>query len=364
MKNKPHLLTKKGLDASSEILITDVSKLIDQTKNQVAREYNSTQIQLCWLIGRRINEEMLKYKRAEYGQKIIDNISVNLSQKYGRGYSRPNLFRMLRFSKFFEDLKIVSTVSRQLSWSHLLLICAIDDSQKRDFYTEMCRIQHLSVRGLKKQIDSMLYERTAISKKPEKLIKKEIKNLQEKNQMTSSMIFKDPYFLNFVNIEDSHSEEDLENSILNQISEFLQELGTDFCFVARQKRMSTQKKDRYLDLLFYNRRLKRLIAIDLKIGEFEPAYKGQMEWYLKWLEENEVLPGEKKPLGIILCSSKDEEDIKYLELDKSGIHVAQYFTELPPKELLESKLREAINTAKEIHLRKQVVSHNNYKLQK
>jgi predicted nuclease of restriction endonuclease-like (RecB) superfamily len=142
----------------------------------------------------------------------------------------------------------------------------------------------------------MLYERTAISKKPEKLIKKEIKNLQEKNQMTSSMIFKDRYFLNFVNIEDSHSEEDLENSILNQISEFLQELGTDFCFVARQKRMSTQKKDRYLDLLFYNRRLKRLIAIDLKIGEFEPAYKGQMEWYLKWLEENEVLPGEKNLL--------------------------------------------------------------------
>jgi hypothetical protein len=137
MKNKPHLLTKKGLDASSEILITDVSKLIDQAKNQVAREYNSTQIQLCWLIGRRINEEMLKYKRAEYGQKIIDNISGNLSQKYGRGYSRPNLFSMLRFSKFFEDLKIVSTVSRQLSWSHLLLICAIDDSQKRDFYTEM-----------------------------------------------------------------------------------------------------------------------------------------------------------------------------------------------------------------------------------
>ena len=115
--------------------------------------------------------------------------------------------------------------------------------------------------------------------------------------------------------------------------------------------MSTSRKDRYLDLLFYHRHLQRLIAIDLKIGEFDPAYKGEMEWYLKWLDKNERKPWEGKPLGIILCAGKDEEDIEYLELDKSGIHVAQYLTELPPKELLESKLREAINLARENYLK-------------
>lgn len=230
----------------------------------------------------------------------------------------------------------------------------MEDTLKRDFYLEMCRIDNWSVRKLKKYIDNMLYERTAISKQPEEVVKKEIAKLQENDQMTASMVFKDPYFFDFIGLKSSYSEEDLENAILNQITEFLQELGTGFCFVERQKRMSTGKKDRYLDLLCSNRNLQKLIAIDLKIGEFDPAYKGQMEWYLKWLDKNERKPWEGKPLGIVLCAGKDEEDVEYLELDKSGIHVAQYLTELPPKELLESKLRQAINVAKENYLKKQI----------
>lgn len=353
-KNKTDLQDNHQLTVLAKSMATDISKLIDDARIHVSREYNVTQVRLYWLIGRRINEEILKFQRAHYGEQIINTISDFLTQKYGRGYSRPNLFKMLKFSKLFSDLQIVSTLSRQLSWSHFLMLCSMEDSLKRDFYIELCRVDNWSVRKLKKHIDSMLYERTALSKKPEDLIRKEITQLQEDDQVTTAMIFKDPYFLDFIGLKDSYSEEDLENAILNQITEFLQELGTGFCFVARQKRMSTSKKDRYLDLLFYNRKLQRLVAIDLKIGEFDPAYTGQMEWYLRWLDKNERNPWEKEPLGIILCAGKDEEDVEYLELDKSGIHIAQYLTELPPKELLESKLRQAINIATENHMKVQI----------
>lgn len=259
---------------------------------------------------------------------------------------------MIKFSQLFHDFQIVSTLSRQLSWSHFILLCTIDDALKRDFYVEMCRIDFWSVRELQKQIDSMLYERTAISKKPEEIIRSEITQLQQQDTLTPAMLFKDPYFLDFVGLDSHYSEADLENAILNQLTKFLQELGTDFCFVSRQKRMSTSKKDRYLDLLFYNRSLQRLVAIDLKLGEFDPAHKGQMEWYLKWLDKHERKTWEQQPLGIILCAGKDSEDIEYLELDHSGIHIAQYYTELPPREILESKLRQAVIVAKENYLKK------------
>ena len=345
---------EKSLASLAEHLITDISQLIDNAKIRVSRDYNITQIQLCWFIGSRIDEEILKSKKAQYGEQIIDHLADELTLKYGRGFSRPNLFKMVKFTKLFADFEIVSTVSRQLCWSHFVLLCAIEDKLKRDFYTEMCRVSNWSVRRLKIQIDSMLYERTAISKQPEELIKLDIAQLQNSDQLTPATLFKDPYFLDFIGLDGSYSENDLENAILNQITKFLQELGTDFCFIERQKRMGTGKKDRYLDLLLYNRSLQRLIAIDLKIGEFDPAYKGQMEWYLKWLDKHERKSWEKEPLGIILCAGKDEEDIEYLELDKSGIHVAQYLTGLPPKELLEAKLRQAINVARENYAKKEV----------
>jgi len=345
---------EKQLIISTNDLISDISKLIDNAKIHVAREYNLTHVQLCWSIGRRIDTEVLRFKRAQYGEQMIEQLAIHLTVRYGRGYSRPNLFRMLKFSKFFSDAQIVSTLSRQLCWSHFVLLCSLNDSLKRDFYVGMCSLDNWSVRTLKKQMDGMLYERTAISKKPEEQIRNEIIQLQQRAQLTPAMLFKDPYFLDFVDLEGSYSEADLENAILNQLTKFLHELGTDFCFIARQKRMSTGRKDRYLDLLFYNRSLQRLIAIDLKLGEFEPGYKGQMEWYLKWLDKHERKAWEAHPLGIILCAGKDTEDIEYLELDKSGIHIAQYYTELPPRELLESKLRQAINVARESYLKQQI----------
>jgi predicted nuclease of restriction endonuclease-like (RecB) superfamily len=339
---------------SSDLLIKDISILIDEARNHVAREYNSTQAQLCWLIGRRIDEEILKSERAEYGETIVISLAKQLTFSYGKGYSRPNIFRMVKFAKLFPDREIVSTLSRQLSWSHFILICAIEDALKRDFYAEMCRVQRWSVRSLKKQLDGMLYERTALSKKPESVIKAQLEQLKDIDEMTPELTFKEPYFINFIGSHDYQSEQDFENLILNNITDFLQELGSDFCFVERQKRMSTGKKDRYLDLLFFNRRLRRLIAIELKLGDFDPAYKGQMEWYLNWLDQNERLDFEEKPMGIILCAGKDHDDIEYLEMDKTGIHVAQYLTELPPREILEKKLRLAIHLARDNQLKRQL----------
>ncbi|MDF2966185.1 MAG: cytoplasmic protein [Rickettsiaceae bacterium] len=350
-----NIKTDKIIHDIPNLLIKDISILIDEAKSHIAREYNSTQALLCWLIGKRIDEEVLKSERAEYGETIVASLSTHLTHAYGKGYSRPNLFRMIRFAKLFPDSEIVSTLSRQLSWSHFVLICAIDDDLKRDFYAEMCRVQRWSVRTLQKQLDSMLYERVALSKKPESVIKLQLDTLKNKDEMTPELTFKEPYFLNFIGANEYHSEEDLENLILNNITDFLQELGTDFCFVARQKRMSTGKKDRYLDLLFFNRRLRRLIAIDLKLGDFDPAYKGQMEWYLNWLDKNERFDYEEKPMGIILCAGKDHDDIEYLEMDKTGIHVAQYLTEMPSKEVLEAHLRKAIAIAKENHFKKSLL---------
>jgi len=331
----------------SDNITQDIVTLIQSAKGHVAREYNSTQVYLAWFIGKRIEDELLQHKRADYGEKLIESISETLSRQYGSGYARSSIFRMIKFYRYFSDERIVSTLSRQLSWSHFILICTMEDELKRTFYAEMCRVQKWSVRGLKQQIDSMLYERTALSKSQSDVINAQLKELQNEDKMTPELVFKDPYFIEFTSGKSYLSEADLETAILDNITTFLQELGSDFCFVARQKRMSTGKKDRYLDLLFFNRRLMRLIAIELKLGDFDPAYKGQMEWYLNWLNKHERLPHEAKPLGIILCAGKDHEDIQYLELDKTGIHVAQYLTELPAQDVLEEKLKHAIALAQE-----------------
>lgn len=341
--------TNKDIPVS---LINDIAKLINESRQHIAREYSSAQALLCWFIGKRIDEEVLKTERAEYGETIVISLAEELSLAYGKGYSRANLFRMIKFAKQFPNREIVSTLSRQLSWSHFVIICSIDDNLKRDFYAEMCRVQRWSVRALQKQVNEMLYERTALSKKSEIVIGEQLNKLKNNDEMTPELTFKEPYFLDFIGAHAYQSEKELESLILSNVTDFLQELGTDFCYVARQKRMSTGRKDRYLDLLFFNRRLRRLIAIDLKLGDFDPAYKGQMEWYLNWLNKNERFNYERRPMGIILCAGKDYDDIEYLDMDKTGIHVAQYLTDLPPKEILESHLRKAVAVAKENILKK------------
>ena len=331
-------------------LMGDIVNLIQQGRHHVATEFNSTVVLLYWAIGKRINDEVLSDRRAEYGDQVIDSVSAQLSLQFGKGYSRSGLFRMVRFARLYPNSQIVATVSRQLSWSHIVLLCQMDEEDvKRDFYLQMACVERWPVRTLRDKMGSMLFERTVISKQPEAVIKYELEKLAQTKQLTPDLVFKDPCFLDFIGLNIKYSESDLENAILDHIAEFIQELGNDFCFVARQKRMSTKKTDRYLDLLFFHRSMRRLVAIELKLHRFQPEHKGQMEWYLRWLDKNERKAGEEKPIGIILCADKDEEDVQYLELDQAGIHVAQYFTQLPPKEVMEAKLHAAIASAKQQH---------------
>jgi predicted nuclease of restriction endonuclease-like (RecB) superfamily len=334
-------------------LFKEIKALIDNAKQYVSREFNITHVLLNWHIGNRINQEILQNDRADYGKQVIPQLSEQLRETYGSGYDKTALSRMIKFSKLYPDAKIVATLSQQLSWSHIVHLIAINEDLRRSYYVEMCLVENWDVRTLREKTNSMLFERTALAKKPEILIQQNIESLRKEKTITPDFIFHDPYFLKFTGLESGHSETDLENTILDELTIFLREFGSDFCFVARQKRMSTEKTDRFLDLLFFHRGLRRLIAIELKIGHFEPAHKGQMEWYLNWLDKNERKLGEEKPLGIILCADKDQEDIEYLELDNSGIHVAQYLTQLPPKKILEAKLKKAIAIGREKYERSQ-----------
>lgn len=327
-------------------LAADVRAMIEQTREAVARTVNAGMTLLYWRVGRRIQVEILKNQRAEYGGEILATLSQELTAEFGKGFSYSALTRMLRFAENFPEASIVATLSRQLGWSHFKEIIPLKDELHRDFYAEMCRVERWSVRTLRAKIDSMLFERTAISKKPEELARAELAALRGEDKLTPDLVFRDPYLLDFLGLKDRYLEKDLEDAILRELETFLLELGGGFAFLGRQTRIQIDSDDFYLDLLFYHRGLKRLIAIDLKLGDFKAEYKGQMELYLRWLAKHEQQPGEGPPLGLILCAGKKTEQIELLELDQSGIHVAEYLTALPPRELLQQKLHAAIEISR------------------
>lgn len=232
-----------------------------------------------------------------------------------------------------------------MSWSHFRELLPLKQPLQRDFYAEMCRIEGWSVRVLAQRVDSMLYERTALSRKPEKLIRQEIEALRTKGELTPALVLKDPYVLDFVGLADRYVEKDLEDAILRELETFLLELGAGFTFIARQKRIQLDGEDFYIDLLFYNRRLRRLVAVELKLGRFKAAFKSQMELYLRWLDKHERESDELPPLGIILCAQKNTEQVELLELDAAGVHVAECLTVLPPRDVLHERLQAAIASA-------------------
>ena len=328
-------------------LITDIRSLIDSARQRAAVAVNAELTLLYLKLGERINRDILNHKRAEYGKQILANLASELTRVYGRGWSLSLLRYCLKAADIYNNSEIQHTVCVEFSWSHIKLFIAIDDPLKRSFYQEMCKLEHWSVRQLKERIQSMLYERTAISRKPEKTIARDLKELQDQGIMSPELAFRDPYILDFLGLSDSYSERELESAILHELQRFITELGTDFAFLARQKRITLDMRDYYIDLLFYHRRLKRLIAIDLKLGEFEAAYKGQMELYLRWLEKYEKVEGENSPIGLILCTGKNHQHIELLELDKSNIRVAEYLTSLPPMKVLKTKLQQSIEAARQ-----------------
>ncbi len=330
----------------NEKLLGDLRNLIQETRQNVARSVNAALVLLYWKVGQRIRKDILKEKRAEYGERILPTLSAKLEMEFGSGFSQRNLASMVRFAEVFPDPEILHTLCAKLSWSHFRQIIYLRDDLQRNFYAEMCRVENWSVRTLEKKISSMLFERTALSRKPGELARQELAALRDEDKLTPDLVFRDPYFLDFLGLKDTYSEKDLETAILREMEAFILELGVGFSFLARQKRITVDDTDYYLDLLFFHRKLRRLVAIELKMGKFRAADKGQMELYLRWLERYEKQEEEDSPIGLILCAGKSEEHVELLQLEKSGIRVAEYMTDLPPRELLQKKLHEAIKLAR------------------
>lgn len=332
--------------AAPSALLGDIRALIEAARKRAASAVNSELSMLYWRIGQRIHTQVLEGRRADYGEEVVSTLAVQLVKEYGGSFSVKNLRRMVQFAVAYPDERIVVSLIRQLSWTHFIALIPLKDPLQRDYYAQMASAERWSVRTLRERIDSMLYERTALSQKPEETIAQELATLRDAQRMTPALVMRDPYILDFLGLRDSWQESDLEAAVIREMESFLLELGAGFSFVARQKRIPIDDEDFHLDLLFYNRKLRRLVAVELKIGEFKAAYKGQMELYLRWLDKHEREPEEAPPLGIILCTGKKREQIELLELDKSGIHVAEYLTSLPPRAVLGEKLQQATERAR------------------
>lgn len=323
--------------ATASSLHAELRTLIASSRQRLAGAVNAELTRLYWTVGQRLSTEVLGGERASYGSQLLEQLGQQLSHEFGRGFEARNLRRMVKFAQAFPDTGIVSTLSAKLSWSHLVAIVALKTPQARQFYAQQAAQDGWSVRELAHQIDRKAFERSEIASTqvPAALLP------------TTGQVFKDPYFLDFLGLHQSHDEADLEAAILRQLEAFILELGRGFAFVERQKRMVIDGEDFYLDLLFYHRRLRRLVAIELKLGRFKAAHKGQMELYLKWLDKHERQPGEEAPIGLILCAESSREQVELLQMHKDGITVAEYWTELPPKAELEQQLHQALLEARE-----------------
>jgi predicted nuclease of restriction endonuclease-like (RecB) superfamily len=349
VKRPPKKSSKKIDDLKINVnpLFSSIATLIQESKQRVAVVVNAELTMLYWNIGKHIKTEILNNKRADYGQKIVVTLSQLLTETFGKGWSIRQLQNCLRIVETFPDEQIMHALRAQLTWTHIKTIMYIENRLKREFYIELCKNERWSSRQLEERIASMLYERTAISKKPEKTIKQDLRLLKDEQKLSPDLVFRDPYLLDFLGLKDTYSEKDFETAIIAELQRFILELGNDFAFLARQKRITIDNEDYKIDLLFYHRKLKCLVVIDLKLDKFKAAYKGQMELYLRWLEKYEVVDGENSPIGLILCSDSNKEHIELLRLNESKIKVATYLTDLPPLKLLQEKLHKAISIARE-----------------
>lgn len=331
---------------SADALYRNIRQLIETARIHVVVQVNQALVLTYWQIGKTIKTEVLDEGRAQYGATLLKQLAERLTREFGNGFSHSSLTRMAKFYSCLPEQEIVATLSQQLSWSHFVEIIKIEDGIKREFYIRMCADARWSVRTLRERMDGMLFERTAVAKQPETVIAQDLARLQTIPSDASPALFlKDPYLLDFLDLNDGFSETDLENAILAELERFILELGSDFAFMNRQKRIQIGGNDYYIDLLFYHRKLRRLVLIELKLGDFKPEYKGQVELYLKWLAKHEQQPGEQSPIAIILCGGKDAEVVELMDLEQNHIHVAEYWLQLPPKEVLQSRLHKAMQEA-------------------
>ena len=346
------LLPADGL--APEALHTELRVLIASSRQRLAGAVNAELTRLYWTVGERLGREVLGGERAGYGQRLMQRLGAQLVQEFGRGFEAKNLHRMVQFAQACPDARIVATLSRQLSWSHVVAILPQKSAEARQFYFEHAAQEGWSVRELRQQIERKAFERRAIA-----LAQVGGAAVMSASDASAALapatVFKDPYFLDFLGLRDGHSEAELETAILRQLESFILELGRGFAFVERQKRMVIDGEDFYLDLLFFHRRLRRLVAVELKLGRFKAAHKGQLELYLAWLNQHERQPGEEAPLGLILCAESSREQVELLQTEKDGITVAEYWTELPPKEELEQRLHQMLVEARERLTQRQVL---------
>ena len=337
------------IDTSNQLLF-GIEKIIRQTGRNAAVYLNAEINRLYWSIGNYIITELQYETYLLYGQQILATVSRTLTEKFGKGYSYSALTRMMKVAETYDD-EMFATLSQTLSWSHFIELVSIEDPVKRLFYQQMCIVEHWSIRTLRQKEDAMLFERTAIAAKPEDVI---IETLQatDNTNLSPDLVFKSSYVIDFFGLSGYYSEKDLENAIIHHLEKFILELGQGFAFLERQKRLSIDSTDYYLDLLFYHRKLNRLVAIDLKLGKFKPKYKGQMELYLKYLKKYEKQPHENSPIGLLLCSEGNTEHIELLLLDDDNIKVAQYLTVLPDKQWFIEKLNKSIAIAQQNAIQK------------
>ncbi len=344
-------------------LLTDLASLIEQGRKAAVRYVNTALVATYWLIGRRIVDYEQKGKqRAEYGQELLKKLSKDLAHRYGRGFSPDNLESMRRFYLAYK-MEISETVSRKLngqksetasrnsstslairqyserfplSWSHYRLLLRLDEPFKREFYEAECIRGNWSVRQLDRQIQSMLYERTALSKRKMAVI---AKAHEKPVTLKPEDEIKDPYILEFLGLKDEYSESQLEEALIQHLEHFLLELGIGFTFVTRQKRITLEGSHYRLDLLLFHRILRCLVAIDLKIGEFSHADAGQMNLYLNYLKDKEKLSQENDPVGIILCTDKKKTVVEYALGGMSNrIFTSKYKLRLPDPEVLKAEI--------------------------
>jgi predicted nuclease of restriction endonuclease-like (RecB) superfamily len=331
--------------SQENILFNEITQLIEQNRHILYKQINSTTVSLFWKVGRRINTEILQNKRADYGKRIVVTLSRQLTEKYGRNFEEKNLRRMIQFAELFDNEEIVVTLSRQLSWSHFLALITLKSNAARIFYAQETMNGCLGVRELRQLISRKAFERKEIS---------------DTQITTASPVppgtFKDPYLFDMLGLKDEYLETDLENAILQELEKFILEFGKGFAFIERQKRMIIDGDDYHLDLLFYNRHLKRLVAVELKQGKFKAEYNGQMKLYLGWLDKYERQDSENAPIGLILCAESSREQIELLKLDRDGILVAEYWTALPPKKELEAKINALLIEGKERVERKKMIT--------
>ena len=338
-----------------EQLYNDLCGIIDDVRGRIATYVNTGVCLTNWYVGKRIKEDILYNQRADYGKQILKNIAKQLMNKYGSGWGYEKLKHCVRSAYLFSEDEIRYATSTQLNWTHLRILMAVSDNLARQFYMEMFNIERWSTRTLEEKIDEQLYERTAISRRPEEVIKQELQKVRETHAVVPDLVFRSSYFLDMLGLPDMFSEEELETAVLNQVEEFMHELGSDFTLVERQKRITVDAVDYKMDLVFFHRTLRRFVVVDLKLGKFKPSYEGQMLLYLRYLNKNERHDWEESPIGIILCSEGNTEHIEYLMLDESSpIKVAQYYTQLPDKKVLAERLQRAIAIAKEYQAEKKL----------